>query len=81
MDDLIDRLQQSAHATPDDNAAQALAFAVVELRRINADADRLRVMLLKAEKKCETMQTLITALRDVNASQDRELYSCERANK
>jgi nitroreductase len=76
MNDFIGRLQQSAHTTPDDHAAHAIHAAVVELRRINADAEGLRVMLLKAEKKYETMQTLIAALRDVNASQDRERYSC-----
>lgn len=60
--DIIERIQQSAHMTADHNAAHALHAAVVEIRRL--------------EGRCATMQTLITALRDVNAAQDRERHRC-----
>lgn len=57
MSDLINRLQQTAHATRDDHAAHAIHAAVVELRRINAEADRLREMLHGQNRMIDDMAT------------------------
>lgn len=57
MSDVIERLQQSAHATHDHHAAHALHAAVVELRRINAEADRLREMLDRKNRVIDDMAT------------------------
>lgn len=57
MSDIIERLRQSAHATHDHHAAHAIHAAVVELLRLNAEADRLREMLNGQSRMIDDMAT------------------------
>lgn len=51
MTDVIDRLQQSAHLTADDNAAHALHSAVVEIRKLGAALQHSQALLADTQKR------------------------------
>lgn len=57
MSEIIERLQQSAHETPDHHAAHALHSAIVEIRRVQSEADRLREMLDRKNRLIDEMAT------------------------